>query len=312
MPRKSHQAASSSAGVGAFDTVGFVEGAAVGVEDGAEEGTAVGTVVGTCVGTGTGIGVGRGDTVGVIAGNRVEWAVCAYAVYGLGARYAPMYEHQLAKDWEYILDDSDAKLVIVSSAAIYAQVEPWCGKLGRLEHVVGMDLPGDDDTSLASVRARGLEAPCEPAAIDPSDICGFIYTSGTTGNPKGVLLSHSNIVSNINAVHSFMPMQTEDMSLAFLPWAHSFGQTCELHCLLSMGAATAFAESIPKLVENLAEVKPTILFAVPRIFNQIYDAIQKKVNAGVSHKFNVMLRVVIAIFLILVIVILHYHNMQNY
>jgi long-chain acyl-CoA synthetase len=113
--------------------------------------------------------------------------------------------------------------------------------------------------------------------IDPSCVCGFIYTSGTTGKPKGVLLSHNNIVSNINGVSRFFPIDARDISLCFLPWAHSFGQTCELHFLITRGAAMALAESVEKLIDNFSEIKPTILIAVPRIFNRIYDGLQKRI-----------------------------------
>src|SRR5690606_25258645 len=103
-----------------------------------------------------------------------------------------------------------------------------------------------------------------------------IYTSGTTGNPKGVELTHGNVISNINAVHECFPMSPDDVSCSFLPWAHSFGQTCELHTLLSMGAAIGIAESVNTLMDDFLEVRPTLLFAVPRIFNRIYDGLHKR------------------------------------
>lgn len=222
-------------------------------------------------------GVGKGDAVAIISANRVEWAVAAYATYGLGAMYVPMYEHQLAQDWEFILRDSDAKLLIASTRSIYDSVKDWPDKIERLEGVVCMSLPREDEASVLSLEAQGREHPVEPQGdIDPESICGFIYTSGTTGKPKGVLLSHDNIVSNINAMHQIFPLDPDDCSVSFLPWAHSFGQTVELHVMISMGCAVAFAESVEKLVDNFAEVRPTILVSVPRIFNKIYDGLQKK------------------------------------
>src|SRR5690606_9743944 len=85
------------------------------------------------------------------------------------------------------------------------------------------------------------------------DTAGFIYTSGTTGNPKGVILSHGNIASNVSAIHEVFPMSSMDRSLSFLPWAHSFGQTVELHGLFSMGASLAICESVDKILDNLQE-----------------------------------------------------------
>jgi len=226
------------------------------------------------------LGIGKGDAVAIISGNRVEWAVAAYAVYGLGAMFVPMYEHQLASDWEYIINDSGAKMLISTTEAIYDKIKDWPGKIGKVEKIVSMHLPASDALSFAAVEAAGKEKPAETVAIDPDSICGFIYTSGTTGKPKGVLLSHDNFTSNVNASHQIFPLEPEDSSVSFLPWAHSFGQTVELHVMLSMGCHVAFAESVPKLVDNIGEVRPTLLVSVPRIFNKIYDSLQKKMDAA--------------------------------
>jgi long-chain acyl-CoA synthetase len=113
---------------------------------------------------------------------------------------------------------------------------------------------------------------------DTKDVACFIYTSGTTGNPKGVILSHGNIASNVSAIHECFPWSSMDRSLSFLPWAHSFGQTVELHGLLSMGGSLAICESVDKILDNLQETQPTLLFSVPRIFNKLYAAVQKQIS----------------------------------
>ncbi len=223
------------------------------------------------------LGIQQGDTVAIISGNRVEWAIAAYATYGLGARFCPMYEHQLDKDRQYILKDSGAKVVLASTFAIYETVKGWVGTVGDIEQVFCMALPTEDEASFSALEAVGREHPTDNVKIDPEWVSGFIYTSGTTGQPKGVLLSHNNIVSNLNGVARFFPIDERDISVSFLPWAHSFGQTCELHMLISKGAAIAIAESVEKLVDNFGEIRPTLLFAVPRIFNRIYDGLQKKI-----------------------------------
>ncbi|MEM8930462.1 MAG: long-chain fatty acid--CoA ligase [Acidobacteriota bacterium] len=226
------------------------------------------------------LGVGQGDTVAIISGNRTEWAIAAYATYGLGARFCPMYETQLAKDWEYILRDSGAKVLITSTYAIYEQVRDWPSEVDGLEHAFCMALPAEDEASFVAIERRGEEHPTPTVEIDPEWTCGFIYTSGTTGKPKGVLLSHANICSNVNAVSELFPIDCSDITVSFLPWAHSFGQTCELHCLMSCGSAIAVAESVDKLVDNFSEVRPTLMYAVPRIFNRIYDGVHKKMAGG--------------------------------
>jgi len=226
------------------------------------------------------LGIGQGDAVGIIANNRVEWAIAAYATYGLGARLCPMYESQREEDWEYILEDSATKVLVAATYPIYEVVRGWAGKLGQLENVFCMALPAEDEASFLALEARGAENPVPTVEIDPDWICSFIYTSGTTGKPKGVLLSHRNVMSNINGVADIFPIGPGDVSVSFLPWAHSFGHTCELHLLLSRGAAMAIAESIEKLVDNFAEVRPTLILSVPRIFNRIYDGLQKKIAEG--------------------------------
>lgn len=223
------------------------------------------------------VGIGEGDTVAVISGNRVEWAVLAYAAYGLGARLCPMYESQREEDWEYILGDSGAKLLVTSTYAIYEAARGWTRSLDALDNVFCMALPEEDVASFLSLEKRGREKPAAVVEIDPEAVCGFLYTSGTTGKPKGVRLTHNNITSNINGVAGIFPIDHSDISVAFLPWAHSFGHTCELHCLLSRGACIAINQDVDRLVDDFSEVRPTLLYAVPRIFNRIYDGVHKQV-----------------------------------
>ena len=232
------------------------------------------------------LGVGKGDAVAVIANNRVEWAVAAYATYGLGAKYVPMYEAQLPKEWHYILSDCGAKVLLAANDEIYGKTKGFIEEIETLEHVVNFNGPASNPMSFEGLCAAGRKAPVPSVSPSPEDICGFIYTSGTTGNPKGVLLSHGNISSNINAVHAIFPMDQEDVSLSFLPWAHSFGQTVELHTLLSYGASLGLAESVATILVNLEEVRPTLLFSVPRIFNRIYAGVHKKMAdaGGVKEK----------------------------
>lgn len=225
------------------------------------------------------LGVGAGGVVGIIANNRPEWAVCAYATYGLGARYVPMYESQSAEDWEFILRDAGVQVVFVATETIRESVEAMKERLPDLGHIVQLGRGGAAKLAYEGVEGMGRAKPAPLVHPEPETIAGLIYTSGTTGKPKGVRLSHRNLASNVSAMHDVFPMSKDDRSLSFLPWAHSFGQTVELHGLFSMGASLAIAESVPKIIENLAEVQPTLLFSVPRIFNKIHDGVLKKVEA---------------------------------
>jgi long-chain acyl-CoA synthetase len=224
------------------------------------------------------LGIGLGDRVGLISNNRVEWAVAAYASLGLGAAIVPMYEAQPASEWAFILRDSGSKAVLCATASIFDQLSAARGEVPSLEHVLGMALPESDPRSYAHVLASGQGRQTPALSPAPQDVAGFLYTAGTTGEPKGVVLSHDNMVSNVNAVRALFPISCEDTSLAFLPWAHAFGQTCELHMLTSYGCAIAINDEVPSLVGNLAEVKPSILISVPRIFNRIYDGVNKQMQ----------------------------------
>ncbi|HSQ65908.1 MAG TPA: AMP-binding protein, partial [Polyangiaceae bacterium] len=224
------------------------------------------------------LGVGRGDRVAIVSNNRVEWAVAAYATYGLGASFVPMYEGQRADEWRFILRDSGAKVVIAANEPIYERLVAMLPELPELAHVVGLERPVTDWKSFAALLDAGAKTPVPSRSPEESEIAGFIYTSGTTGLPKGVLLSHGNIASNISSVRSvFSMLEPDDRSLAFLPWAHAYGQTCEVHTLLSMGCSIAINDDLHNLLANLAEVKPTILIAVPRIFNRIYASMNEQI-----------------------------------
>jgi long-chain acyl-CoA synthetase len=223
------------------------------------------------------LGVERGDTVAIISDNRIEWAVADYATMTLGASFCPMYESQRHDDWEYIIRDSGAKVVIVAREGIYSDLRHLIDEVDSLEHILYIDGPRSEQ-SFARVLGLGIEHPADIVHPDPEDVCALIYTSGTTGKPKGVLLTHRNIVSNIESMNSFDLVLQDDLSLAILPWAHAFGHTVELHLMFANGAAIAMVESIDTIAANLEEIRPTILFAVPRIFNRIYEGVHRKIE----------------------------------
>ncbi len=227
-----------------------------------------------------GLGVGRGDRVAIIADNSPEWAIAAYATYGLGAQFVPMYEAQLAREWEFILRDCEAKVLLVANGDIEARTRPFIASIPALAHVVNLSGPvsAPESTTFRGLVKLGEARPVPAIQPGSHELCGFLYTSGTTGDPKGVLLTHGNITSNINAIHEIFPMGAGDVSLSFLPWAHSFGQTVELHALLSYGASMALAESVATILANLAEIRPTLLFSVPRIFNRIHEGVHKNMR----------------------------------
>lgn len=222
-------------------------------------------------------GIGKGDAVGLIANNRVEWAVAAFAAYGLGARFIPMYESELLHVWEYIITDSAVKVLLVSKQEIYDKIKNFTGKIPTLQKIFVIDATGPG--TMTELESVGQENPMPSLHPNPDDIAVLIYTSGTTGDPKGVLLSHGNLTSNSHAGRKFYPELNENSrTLSILPWAHSFGQTAELYTMIQLGGSIGFMEKPTTIVSDMAQVRPTFLIAVPRVFNKIYDTLWSKMN----------------------------------
>ncbi len=226
------------------------------------------------------LGVGRGDCVAIISNNRIEWAVAAFACYGLGATYVPMYEAQSPKEWDFIVRDSEAKLLFVAGSSGLTKTRGLLDTIPSLRTIVVIDQETNGANHDRVVSYASLMATDHAAGSirpEPGDAADLIYTSGTTGSPKGVILRHSNLASNVSAINAIFPIEVTDRSLSFLPWAHVFGQTVELFVLMSNGASMAISDGVDKILENLAEVEPTLLFSVPRIFNKLYTAVQGQI-----------------------------------
>ena len=232
------------------------------------------------------LNIQKGNGVAIIANNRTEWAVAAFATYGLGARFIPMYENEILRTWKYITNDADIKFLLVSSKDIYEQVKHFKDEIASLEHIFMID--DESELSMQQLEKIGKENPIASVKPDVNDIAALIYTSGTTGEPKGVLLTHGNFVSNSRAGNRrYSKMFNEDSrSLSILPWAHSYGQTAEVYNWFFTGGSIGFMESVETMAEDLLKVQPTFLIAVPRVFNKIYDGIHAKMNeeGGIKKK----------------------------
>jgi len=223
------------------------------------------------------LGVKKKDAVGIIASNRTEWAICAFATFGLGGRFIPMYEKELKKTWKYIIDDGDIKILMVANSSILESVEAMRNGLPSLKEVLVID--GDGERSMAWLERQGETHPTPSIRPDHDDIAVLIYTSGTTGSPKGVLLSHGNFTTNSRGgSQRFDELNQDSRALSILPWAHSYAQTAELYTFISLGASIGIAENVATIAEDLQKVKPTFLIAVPSVFNKIYDGLWAKMN----------------------------------
>jgi len=236
------------------------------------------------------LGVNEGDAVGIIANNRVEWPVAAFATWGCLARFVPMYEAELVQVWKYIIADSQIKVLFVSNPEIYEKIKDFPKEIPTLKNIILIE--SDSDNSMAALEKKGAAKPVAPKSPKAEDVAELIYTSGTTGNPKGVLLMHMNFTSNSHAGLKLYPELYENdvVTLTILPWAHTFGQTAELFAIIRLGGAMGLAESAKTIINDIVSVKPTFIVAVPTVFNRIYDGLWNKMNkdGGVARVLFVM------------------------
>lgn len=232
------------------------------------------------------IGVGKGDRVAIILDNSVEWAALSYGANAIGAAYTAMYTHQNGKDWAYILDDSTPKVVAVANTEVLDKLCEALDKDNWPESgviLIGDEPPNEMPPEGVEVRSwtefvsAGREADdLEEIANDPSALSTLIYTSGTTGNPKGVMLSNWNTLSNVLCVQGVFELYPGDKNAAFLPWAHSFGSTFDLHWMIRMGVHINLISDLTKIADECMEIKPAALLAVPRVWNKFYDRVNSQ------------------------------------
>jgi len=235
------------------------------------------------------LGLAPGDRVAILSENRPEWAFADLASLLAGALDVPIYPTLTPQQVLYILRDCGAKAVFVSTSAQARKVAEIRNQAPDLRHVIRMDdEPLPDTLALSELRARGREALAkDPAAVKrraaevtPDSLATLIYTSGTTGEPKGVMLLHSNLVSNVIAsLAAFRGIGRDDLALSFLPLCHVFERMGGHYLMLHIGATIAYAESIDKVPANLLEVRPTVMLSVPRLYEKMYARIQEKVAA---------------------------------
>jgi long-chain acyl-CoA synthetase len=238
------------------------------------------------------LGVKAGDRIAIISENRPEWSLTDLAILALRAVVVPIYTTQAVEQVRYILEDSGAKMLFVSGKKLFKHAEKAIESVETIEKLVFFDedgFPAGDNRALmlADIERRGAELDKIDsqsfenflAQIDTNDLATVIYTSGTTGEPKGVMLSHENFVSNITAISKGLPIKTTDRSLAVLPLSHIFERTV-FYVLCANGVSINYCASFDQLASHLQEARPTIMTAVPRLFEQVYHKIVKKGKAA--------------------------------
>src|ERR1700710_617942 len=223
------------------------------------------------------LGVEKGDRVSILGNTRPEWTYFDYAALSIGATVAPIYQTTPREECAYVLENSDAKVVVVEDEEQLAKIREVRAELPQLEQVVMMIGDADDVISMEDLAAKGAgvdDAVFQQRidAVTSDDICTFIYTSGTTGPPKGCVISHGNYRSMLDMVNETSVIEGEDLTYLYLPLAHSFALLIQLGSF-DLGATIAYWEGDPnKIVPNLAELKPTYFPSVPRIFEKIFTA----------------------------------------
>ncbi len=226
------------------------------------------------------LGLKHGDKVAIISMNRPEWMMADFGIAQIGATSVPMYPSITVEDYKYIFADAGVRAVFVADQKLYEKV---------MEAIEGLDIPAENIFTfdkiagarhldeLLALGKKGQVADLEPlkAAVQPDDLLTLIYTSGTTGQPKGVMLTHDNLLSNCRGSQRFVPVNKDDKALSFLPLCHIF-ERMVTYLYMNNGVSIYYAESMEVIADNLREVQPQIFTTVPRLLEKVYDKIVAK------------------------------------
>lgn len=232
------------------------------------------------------LGVEPGDMVGIFSENCWQWLVSDLATLSIGAADAPIYATNSAIEAAYIVNDSLTKVLFVSDREHLDRVLTVRNRLSSLQYIITFDAIDSEDEQIMSLEElmRRGEAVKDPSlfeqrmnAVAPEDLATLIYTSGTTGAPKGVMLTHGNFVANVMQSYASHPtIDHRDESLALLPWSHSLGRTVSLYLMIQVGAVMNLAESFSTALENMQEIRPTLMVSVPRLFEKLHSGIMSQ------------------------------------
>jgi long-chain acyl-CoA synthetase len=238
------------------------------------------------------LGIRPGDRIALLSENRPEWSISDLAILSLGAINVPIYTTQAVEQISYILADSGARAIFISNRKLYRHAQAALVERKHIETLIFFDAESttgiDRATTLSVIEEKGrAQSAQRPEAFDaymhavhPDDLATIIYTSGTTGEPKGVMLTHNNFMSNVQAIGEGLPIGPTDVALSVLPLSHIFERT-GFYVFCYCGVSVYYSPSFDQVGENLREVRPTVMTAVPRLFEKVYHRIVKK---GMSEK----------------------------
>ncbi|MEJ2544815.1 MAG: long-chain fatty acid--CoA ligase [Calditrichaceae bacterium] len=238
------------------------------------------------------LGIKKGDAIAIVSQNRLEWAQTDYAAVSLGALLVPIYPSLLPDQIKYILNDSEAKIAIVEDQSQLQKVESVKSELTHTKHFFILDSEGKE-LPAEWKKYESLVEKGETVLKNDSDFvikqidkvasddwATIIYTSGTTGEPKGAILTHKNLLSNIESATSVLDVYDTDVFLSFLPLSHIFERMAGHYLSCYHGCTVAYAESIDAVAQNLTEIKPTVMVSVPRLYEKIYARVIDNVESG--------------------------------
>ena len=240
----------------------------------------------------TALGITTGDRVAILSENRPEWAIADYACLSDRCTDVPIYPTLPAKQIEYLLNDSGAVAIFVSTQVQTDKILEIRANVPGLKHIFAMDatVKGNGVIAMDALREKGRSSGLdagrwrtEALTVKPDDLATFIYTSGTTGDPKGVMLTHGNLTSNVVAGLSVLGLASSDECLSFLPLSHVFERMLD-YSYFYRKTSIAYAESIDKLSANFVEVKPVCFGAVPRVYEKVQARIMANVDSGPGWK----------------------------
>ena len=236
------------------------------------------------------LGIGQGERVGLVSENRPEWVIADLAIMTAGAITVPAYVTHTVDDHRHVLANSGARAVIVSKPPVSARVLAAANQVATVDTVIAIEpaagqasavdiLPWEELLARGETAGDGADL---AAGLGPDDTACLIYTSGTGGTPKGVITSHRNILANCRGAHRLLEIigLGNEVFLSFLPLSHSYEHTAGLMFPISLGAEIYFAESADTLAANMLEARPTIMTAVPRL----YETLHRRITLGIERK----------------------------
>ncbi|MBN2299201.1 MAG: long-chain fatty acid--CoA ligase [Deltaproteobacteria bacterium] len=240
------------------------------------------------------LGVKRGEIVSIFSENCWEWLVADLAALSIGAADAPIYATNSGPEAAYIINDSESKVVFVSDKDHLDRVLSVKSSIKGVKYIITFEKIDTDEKNILfmdEVMNMGQDSKDKKAfekrlgEIQPDDLATLIYTSGTTGQPKGVMLTHGNFVSNVLQCYASHPIiDHKDSVLSFLPWSHSLGRTVSVYLMLHIGAVNNLAESFSTVLQNLQETRPTLVVSVPRLFEKLHSGILSQVEKAAPLK----------------------------